>query len=179
MKKIIVIVIVIAFLSIVLLLKNLYQPDQPAQPAQSNTKNYVAVVNDEGILRKDFEKKLAQTKHFFISWAKQNSANLSSLPNDVLEQMIDMKLISQFCKARQISASSQEIETRYRSSIPKDQSEKEFLDKLNEMYGSNKDDYLAILSEDILKEKLQTYTKKGVVDWLKEQRKISIIKKFI
>lgn len=130
---------------------------------------YIAIVAGEGIKRSDYEKELARTKHFFI-WAKQDVSKLSSLEKDVLERMIEMKIVSQYARRNNIAVDQKEIETRYNALLGK-KSETEHLATIKEMYGMEKRDYLQKLSEEILKEKVQKHLQKPLSPWLEEMKK--------
>jgi len=136
--------------------------------------NYLVLVNDEPILKSDFEKKLTQTKHYYF-WAKKDQMDLSSLPNDVLTQMVNLVLIRQFAQKHSLFVNRQELENRYQSIVKNHQSETELLKKINDMYGIDKLEYQTILTEEILKEKVQQYVKKGLVDWLIAQKQTAKI----
>lgn len=129
----------------------------------------VAKVADEGILRSDYEKELARTKHFFI-WAKQDISKLPSLEKDVLDRMIEMEIVSQYARKNALSVTPKEIEARFAAGLGK-KSEAEYLATIHEMYGMGKEDYLQKLSEEILKEKVQQHLQKPLAPWLGEMKK--------
>lgn len=134
-----------------------------------NPKKYIAKVAGEGILRSDYEKELARSKHFFI-WAKQDVSQLTSLENDVLERMIEMKIISQYARKNNIAVDQKEIEARFTAQLG-GKPETEYLAVIKEMYGMEKKDFLQKLSEDIMKEKVQENLQKPLFPWLEEMKK--------
>lgn len=146
---------------------------------------YVAGVNQKGISREDYQKNLEATKNFF-SRMNQAVSSPSALENDTLDKMIDESLITQYAEEHQLAVSDAEIANRYASVVAgfnrqnklTDPSDRAFLDKIKEMYGSNKTDYLKLLKTDILKEKVQASVKMPLSDWLKNQRQTAQINKF-
>lgn len=139
------------------------------QKSEYDKRMYITKVGNEGILRSDYEKELARTKHFFV-WARQDISKLPSLDHDVLERMIEMKLVSQYARKNKITVSQKEIEDGYRAGLGK-KSEAEYLATIREMYGMEKGDYLQKLSEDLLKEKVQMELKMPLSSWLTEMKK--------
>lgn len=134
-----------------------------------NPERYATQVAGEGIARADFEKELTRTKHFF-TWAKQDISKLPSLEKDVLDRMIEMKIISQYARNNTIMVDQKEIETRFAALLGK-KSEAEYLATIHEMYGMEKEDYLQKLSEELLKEKVQQHLQKPLAPWLTEMKK--------
>lgn len=130
---------------------------------------YITKVVGEGILRSDYEKELARSKHFF-TWAKQDVAKLSSLEGDVLDRMIEMKIVSQYARKNNITVSQKDIDESFRATLGK-KSEAVYLAKIKEMYGMEKEDYLRKLTEDTLKEKVQAHVKIPLSAWLLEMKK--------
>jgi len=133
-----------------------------------NPRSYITKVAGEGIRRSDYEKELARTKHFFI-WAKQDISKLPSLEGDVLERMIEMKIVSQYARKNNIIVDQKEIEDYYRALLGK-KSETEHLATIKKMYGMEKSDYLQKLSEEILKEKIQHRLQRPLSPWLEEMK---------
>ena len=139
-----------------------------------DAKTYIVRVNGEGITRLEYVKELAITKHFFV-WAKQDVGKLPSLEKDVLDRMVEMKIISQYANKNKIVVSQKEIEDRFKVSLGK-KSESEFLTTINEMYGMDKNDYLQNLSNDLLKEKVQGKLGEPLAVWLVKMKKTVSIK---
>lgn len=134
-----------------------------------NPERYATQVAGEGIKRSDYEKELARTKQFFI-WAKQDISKLPSLEGDVLERMIEMKIVSQYARKNALTVTPKEIEARFAAGLGK-KSEAEYLATIHEMYGMEKEDYLQKLSEELLKEKVQQHLQKPLAPWLEEMKK--------
>lgn len=130
---------------------------------------YITKVDGEGILRSDYEKELTRSKHFF-TWAKQDVAKLTSLEGDILDRMIEMKIVSQYAWKNKITVSKKEIGDYFHALVGK-KSETEQLAKIKEMYGMEKNDYLQKLSEELLREKVQKHLQKPLVPWLLEMKK--------
>ena len=131
---------------------------------------YIAKVNGEGILKSDYEKELAKSRHFFL-WAKQDLKNIPSLENDVLNKMIDLALINQYTKKKGIEISDEEVNNYFVQYLAgKNQTEEEYLQKIKEMYGSSKEDVLKTIANDLLKEKVQSAAGKPLKESLAEKR---------
>jgi len=134
-----------------------------------NPRSYIAEVAGEGIKRSDYKKELIRTKHFF-AWAKQDISKLPSLEKDILERMIETKIVTQYARKNNIIVDQKEIETRFTALLGK-KSEPEYLATIKEMYGMKKSDYWQKLSEEILKEKVQKHLQKPLAPWLEEMKK--------
>jgi hypothetical protein len=143
-----------------------------------NKADYLVLVNKGGVLKTDYNKKVEETVNFY-KWNKQDTAQLTSLQKDVLSKLVDASLINQYAKKNKIIVSDDEIKTRYEQSVTgynrrnkiAGKGDQDFLAKLKEMYGTNKDDYLQTLKEDILREKVQTSVNMPLGKWLEEQEK--------
>lgn len=134
-----------------------------------NNKKYVAKVGKEGIKREDFEKEMAKRKNFYV-WAKQD-VSLSSLENDVIETMIDFELVRQYAQPKSITVSDKDVNKRFNDLVQgSGEPEEKLLNKISQMYGMNKSDYLEVLRKDILKEKVQENLGIPLGDWLNEQK---------
>lgn len=140
-------------------------------------KKYVAVVDNEGIFRKEYEKKLTFT-NFYFNQAHQNQSTLTSLKKEILSQMIDLEIIRHYAKRQNLTVTKQEVENRYLTIIKQNKSKTEFLEKIKKMYDIDEAEYKLILAEDILKEKVQAHVGKGITPWLQEQRKKASIQIF-
>lgn len=152
--------------------------------ATTDFKDFVAVVNDHGIKKEIFDKKLEETTYFFTH-KNQDISSMSSLSSDVLAKLIDEILISQYAEEEGISITEREITNRYqqivegyntREKSKDDTDDAAFLIQIKKMYGMNKSDYLEMVKKDILREKVQEKVKKPITDWLVDQRKNSNIK---
>ncbi len=135
--------------------------------------NYVVWVNGEGISKLDYAQELAHTKQFYI-WAKQDVKQLPSLDKDVLQRMIETKIVDQYAKKNKISVSQKEIEENYQASLGK-RSEIDFLKLISEMYGQNKQDYQQKLADDLLREKVQAKLGEPLANWLARMEKTAAI----
>jgi len=144
-----------------------------------------AVVNNKTIPVKAYQKKLAETKTFF-SYNKQETENMTSLNKDTLEKMINEQIVQEYAEKNNITVSVDEIERRYLNVVDGynqhnqvTSGDEQFLKKINELYGTNKSDYLIQLKNEILGEKVQIKVKMPLVKWLEEQKSRSDIKRFL
>lgn len=157
---------------------------QVTKPGFEN-KTDAARVNNESITRADFQRKLDGTKNFF-EYKKQDVSKLPSLPNNVLQNLIDENLINQYGKNHNIMVSDSEVLSRY-NLVVKNYNQNnnittggdaQFLAKIKELYGTDKNTYLESIKNDILKEKVQVAVKMPLAQWLEKQKKTSTIQKF-
>ena len=148
-----------------------------------DTQTYISKVNNEYITRADFQEKLHETTKFFEA-TKQDISKIPSFNSDVLNNMIDEKLISEYAQSNNIKASDSEVLNRYdlvvrgyngHNNITGGE-DTQFLFKIKEMYGTDKNTYLEEVKNDILKEKVQIAVKMPLKDWLEFQKKTADIK---
>lgn len=148
-------------------------------------KNHIAAVNNVAISTKDYQQKLDQSKKFF-SYSNQKGNTLASLEKDTLEAMINNQLIQAYAQKNNITAADEEIQKRYLSvidgfnahnNIPS--GEEAFLQKINQMYGTTKTDYLIQIKNEILGEKIQTKVKIPLAEWLIEQKSKAEINRYL
>ena len=144
----------------------------------NDRKLYIAMVNDQGITREDYQKELEITAHYF-TWAQPKSTKPSSLEKDVLENMINFRLVLQYAQKNQITVSQTELLARYKDIVKgSNMSEEVYLIKIKDMYGIDKKTHLEKLFQEILKEKVQKKVGKSLVGWIEEQKSISKIVRF-
>lgn len=177
MKQLLFIVCIISviFVSIVII-QSIHNP--APQKAVFDKEHYVAIVNDEGIKRDDYNQRLNMEQQFF-KHNNQESLQLQTLPQDVLNGMIDEVLINQLAKQKKITVSQSEVEKRYQLTFAgSKKSEKEFIANLNNLYGLNKQTYMNTLKIDILKDKLQATLNQPLQDWVNGKKTISSIQIF-
>lgn len=145
----------------------------------------VASVNNTGISKSTYQKKVAETESFY-KFGKQNMDNVSSLKGDVLDALIDEQIVRNYAEKKNIAVKTSEVESRYKQVVAgynKNNSitsggDSAFLAKIHEMYGTEKEDYVQQLAYDILRDKVQTAVKMPLAKWLDIQRKTADIKKY-
>lgn len=146
--------------------------------SMNKNSKYVAQVNGIGIPKTTYDKKVEERVQFF-KWSRQNMSILPTLKKDTIDRLIDESIITQYAEKNKITVSDTEIENRYNKVVDgynsrnkvKGGGESAFLSKIKEMYGTDKNDYLATLKMDILKEKVQSAVKMSLAKWLEEERK--------
>lgn len=145
-------------------------------------KTDAARVNNESITRVDFQEKLDGTKNFF-EYKNQDVSKMPSLEKDVLQNLIDENLINQYGKNHNITVSDSEVLSRY-DLVVKNYNQNnnittgkdaQFLAKIKELYGTDKNTYLEQTKNDILKEKVQVAIKMPLANWLTKQKNVSDI----
>lgn len=175
------IVFVALFLAILIAIYIFNQTGKPA-PLTRSAPQFVASVNGVAIKKQDFEKKLEEKNKFF-EYSKQKISE-DTAGKDILEKLIDEKLIENYAKDYKITVSEAEISSRYQIVIENfnktnnydTQDDLLFLAKIKEMYGIGKNDYLNSIKWDILKEKVQAEVKMPLSDWLAQQKSVSDIR---
>lgn len=123
-----------------------------------------AVVNNDVISLRDYYKQISFIKHYQINAAKQTQSKVAAtLPSEkelysqVLENLIDNRLIRQAAKAEKISVSSADIEKTYQETI---QGNKELgmfksvEEALRKTFDMSPEEFKALIGDVILKEKV-------------------------
>lgn len=116
----------------------------------------------------DIQKEIERSKHFYI-YNNQDLKNYSTLESDAKNSVIENIIIQDYAELNNINVTQAEINESYKQKIA-EKSEAELLNQLKQMYGINKDDYLIVLKQDILKEKIQKSIEEPLSDWLEEQK---------
>ncbi len=140
------------------------------QPPQFDPQTYIAVVNNQGITRDDFNKQVAELKQFY-TFSKQDLSQLPPFENTVLDNMIDDVLTAQYAAKNWIMVNARDLGRVYRAQAGKTQeSENLLLSKIKNMYGMDRDDYLDKLSRDIIRDKVQARVGEPIVRWLENEK---------
>lgn len=147
---------------------------QIANKDKYDRNKYVAIVNDQGITRDEFEKEVQYSQSFF-QWSKQKLPEKSVFEKNALEKLINITLVNQYSAKSGVAVTQAELQKRYADAIQTSTSEAQLLTTIKAMYGMDKDAYLSKLSHEILKEKIQTAVKKPLAVWLEEEKKKSTI----
>lgn len=132
-----------------------------------------ATVNGITVTKDELNKKLYFTKNFY-EFSKQNLTNYPTLEKDALERLIEDKLVEDYAKKHNITVSEEEVLALYKQKLA-NKTESELLAQLKNMYGMEKSDYLLVLKNDILREKVQAAIKMPLATWLNEQKKTANI----
>lgn len=145
----------------------------------------IASVNNTGISKSVYQKRLAQTESFY-QWNKQDTSKISSLNGDVLDALIDEQIVRDYAEKKKITVKTSEVESRYKQVVAgynqnngiTGVGDSAFLLKIKEMYGTQKEDYVQQLAYDILRDKVQTAVKMPLAQWLESQKKTADIKRY-
>ncbi len=148
----------------------------PKTTASCDPKLHIAKVNNECILRSDYQKNLERANRIMRTSESSPSADLNN-PDYVLSELVQQELIGKYAKENNISVSQGEINTRYESAYKSVGTEEQYLEKLKNLQGITKENVLELIREDILKEKVQKSLKTPLEVWLKEEVKKSQIQK--
>lgn len=159
--------IIIFIIAVLLLSRNLTQQD--------NTK-YMATVNNQEISLSEYKQVLDRVTQFY-SWSGQDVNNIETIQKDALDRLIEQKIAHEFAIKNNIKVNEKELLQRYKDTLGK-KDEEQYLKLINDMYGMSKQDFLQNLSNEILKEKIQTLVKKPFVVWVKETKKRTSIQLF-
>lgn len=134
-------------------------------------------VNGVGITNTQYDASVAGLNTFY---AKSNqSIDATSLQQTALNNLIDKQLIESYAKDNNIIISAEQIDDIYNQRVSAYPNEQALLDKLNELYGTNKDSFLETLRYDLLREELQKSTNQPLDKWLAEQKDSANIKVYI
>ena len=156
-RYLLVLVITIIAVAILLLLLN-----------WNKTKNLDNTYPAITIKRDDIEKEINSTTHYY-SFQHQNFKDYPTLESDAKTRVIDNAIIRNFSDTHNIKATSNEVNERYAQKIQSD-GEQKLLQRIYDMYKISKEDYLEILTMDILREKVQQSVGKSLPTWLEEQK---------
>lgn len=128
---------------------------------------YVASVEGEGITYNELNKFTLQYKNF-LAWT--NATPSASLEKDILNNLIDQKLIDQYARKNNIYVSDEELNTRYSAAVASLGTENQYLTKIKEIYGIDKTDLLEKIKNEMIREKVQKSMNVSLEDWLKQER---------
>ena len=98
--------------------------------------------------------------------SQNNTIDQQTLRNDTIQQLAKDSLVYNYAKAHNISVTQQEIATVFQQRASAAGSEQLFLEKLNSLYGINKQQYLSNIQLDILKDKVQHSLGNSLSSWL-------------
>lgn len=129
----------------------------------------IASVNGELIEKKELNKEVERMQKFYSS-SKQNIENYPSLEKDMLERLIEQRLIEQYAEKNNLKINEDEVKSYYDNAVQREKSEPNLLEKLSEMYGMGKEEYLEKIRMDILREKVQKNVGKPLSEWLTEEK---------
>src|ERR1035437_9094811 len=76
----------------------------------------VASVNNSSISKSTYQKRVAETESFY-KFGKQNMDNISSLKGDVLNNLIDEQIVSDYANKNKITVKTSEVEARYKQVV--------------------------------------------------------------
>lgn len=116
----------------------------------------------------DIKTEVARSKHFY-TYNNQDLKNYSTLEADAKNSVIEKTIIEKYAGLNNLTVTQAEINERYRQKTA-EKPEAELLNQLKQMYGISKNDYLVVLKQDILREKVQKSIDKPLSEWLNEQK---------
>lgn len=116
----------------------------------------------------DIQKEIERKEHFY-KFSKQDLKNYPTLSEDAKNRVIENAIIENYASSKNISASDKEINARYQQKISSG-GEQKLLIQLSQMYGMSKADYMKVLKQDILREKIQRSIEKPLSEWIDEQK---------
>ena len=132
-------------------------------------KNLALRVNGVGVPKSLYIEQSAQLAKFY----SQSNQKISddALRDTVLSNLTDNQLISNYAKKNGITVSTQAIESYYNQRKAGYENEQAFLNKINDLYGMNKEQYIQSIRNDLLREAVQAKVNQPLTAWLSEARK--------
>jgi hypothetical protein len=135
--------------------------------------DYAAQVNGETITKAALDQQVAHRQQFY-SAKHQDLQNYPSLRQDVLQNLIDQKLVEQYAAQHAIVVSDQQVAKRYQQIIA-NKKEDEFLQQIESLYHLTKSEYVANVRLDLLKEAIQQQVGQPYAQWIEQRRQSSRI----
>lgn len=106
---------------------------------------------------------------YFYKFSNQNLKNYPSLGADAKNTVEERAIIESYAALNNIKVTQDEINKRYAQKTQVS-GEQKLLEQLAKMYSMDKNNYLDVLKQDILREKIQLAVDKPLSAWLKEQK---------
>ncbi|KKR91785.1 MAG: hypothetical protein A3G66_01000 [Candidatus Levybacteria bacterium RIFCSPLOWO2_12_FULL_39_17] len=138
---------------------------------------YIAVVNDEGIKREDYKKRQGQ-RSYFKKWLIEHNTTSTVLTKSVLETMIEETLSLKFAQENNLIPSQKEVERKYFAAVKSVGTEEQYLTRIKDLQGQNKDNILKQMEFEIIQTKIEKKTKMPYSVWIKEQKIKAEIEKY-
>lgn len=148
----------------------------PASTPAFDSAKYVAMVNGQPIERSYYKEQQDSLSHF-QKWLKDNKTDSNSLPTDLIQTLIEDELAHQFVEKNNLEPTQLEIDKHYSNAVASVGSEYLYLKKMKTIQDIGKEEILAKMKLEILKTKIEKFTKKPFAVWVKEFEKKSIIEK--
>jgi hypothetical protein len=127
-----------------------------------------ARVNNQTITIKDLDDHTERLVHFY-KYSKQQY-EVAQLRQQALANLIDTKLIGQYASAHNIKVSQSQVNELYAIKVSNNTDEKNLLDKLIDLYGISKMDYIENLRQDIERDLVVKNANRPMADLLAEWR---------
>jgi hypothetical protein len=144
---------------------------QNRQPGRCNPKNHIAKVNETCILKESYQKMLTRAEQIAkLSPGSATTSGSEDTSKQVLDQVIELEIISQYARQNNIEVKDSEVEQKYQLAVKSVGTEGEYLDKLKTLQGIGKDQVLELIRLDILREKVRKSLKTPLESWLLEQK---------
>lgn len=137
---------------------------------------YIAEVNGQLIERSYHSDRLDERIHF-LEQANQDF-NPESISDQVLSNLIDETIMRTYASENSLLPSDAEIDNRYQAIVSRYDSENNLLDRLDELYGTDKAAYLLTIENDLIRETVAHSLNKPLHQWLQQQREAAEINIF-
>ena len=113
-----------------------------------------AFVDGKVIWVKDFYKQEHYVKHF-LDQTKQKGPDEATLRRQLLDRMVELQIVQTQASKNHIFASKKEIDDAYKKVVDESGGEAEVEKVLEELYGMNKKDFLQLVKEQVIKDKVR------------------------
>lgn len=116
-----------------------------------------AVVNDEVISLKDFYTQLSYIKHFNARVPNSlppEVTNIASLRRQVLENLIETRIIRQEARKYKITVSTSDVDAAYKTATEQNGGPEQVEKVLHELYDMTPEEFKQLIRDQILKEKI-------------------------
>jgi FKBP-type peptidyl-prolyl cis-trans isomerase (trigger factor) len=134
------------------------------------TDGCVAYVHGVGISRQAHDEAV-RSLTVYHAYSQPQSTPPASLANDALRQLIDRQLILEYASKHRIHVSDTDAQAELvRLASAAKQSESEYLQKIDNMYGKNRQQHLDDIRLELLKPIVQAQLGQPLAKWLEDQR---------
>ena len=97
-----------------------------------------------------------------------------TVEEEVRNRITQDKLVLAYADKRGITVSDNEVEKRLEELSRGAGSKEKYLNDIKERYGIDKDAYLGKLRIELLRQKVEEYVKKPLIEWLLEEKKMKL-----
>lgn len=132
--------------------------------------NYVVKVGGHRITEADITDTYNQLSHFYEQSDQIIDQDL--IRSEATNRAIDRYIVSNFAQENKIIVSDEQINNYFQQRVAAADSEEALLEQVYDLYGINKDQYLDVLTFDLLRDSLSEIIQQPYTDWLETQRQI-------